>query len=202
MATASLLNLAPASLKPLPMHRFTVAQYHRMIETGVLTGNDRVELLEGWIVDKMPHKPPHDATLGRINRRLTRLLPDEWLLRVQSAITLPNSEPEPDLVIVAGPEETYFRRHPLPRDIALIIEVADSTLLSDRRYKQQLYARVRIPIYWIVNLVQPQVEVYSQPRGGKHPTYRHRRDYRKPDTLTLVLRDREVSPIPVPELLL
>src|SRR5690242_8549294 len=113
---------------PPPLYRFTVKQYQRMIETGVLTENDRVELLEGWIVDKMPHNPPHDGTINRINRRLLPLLPEGWLLRVQSAITLTRSEPEPDLAIVRGPEEIYFKRHPMPRDIALLIEVADTTL--------------------------------------------------------------------------
>src|SRR5438552_2158980 len=85
---------------PPTLYRFTVKQYQRMIEIGILTEDDRVELLEGCIVDKMPHNPPHDGTINRINRRLIPILPDGWLLRVQSAITLARSEPEPDLVIV------------------------------------------------------------------------------------------------------
>src|SRR5437899_13102918 len=76
--------------------RFTVKQYHDMIAAGILTGNDRVELLKGWIVDKMPHNAPHDSGITRTNRWLIRLLPDEWLLLVQCAITLRTSEPEPD----------------------------------------------------------------------------------------------------------
>src|SRR5438094_10056194 len=105
---------------PTTPYRFTVKQYHRMIETGILTGNDRVELLEGWIVPKMPHNPPHDGTITRVTRRLMSVLPDEWLLRVQSAITLQRSEPEPDFAVVRGPEEVYFRRHSSPRDSALL----------------------------------------------------------------------------------
>src|SRR5262249_43084979 len=120
---------------PPPVYRFSVEQYHRMIETGILTTNDRAELLQAWIAPKMPQNPPHAGTVTRIMRRLTPILSEEWLLRVQSAITLTGSEPEPDLAIVKGPEEVYFRRHPRPRDIGLLIEVADSSLLHDRHWK-------------------------------------------------------------------
>ncbi len=185
----------------LPMYRFTVAQYHRLVEVGILTDNDRVELLEGWIINKMPRKPPHDGTLTRMNRRLLRLLPDEWLLRVQSAVTLQTSEPEPDFAIVHGPEEVYFTRHPRPRDVGLIIDVADSTLLDDRRYKGQIYAPARIPAYWIINLVDAKVEVYTEPRGGKSPAYRRRHDYGPEEAVLLILRGSEIARLRVSELL-
>src|SRR5262249_53645273 len=149
----------------------------RMIQTGILTEYHRVELLEGVIVDKMPHNPPHDGTITRIQRRLARLLSDDWLIRVQSAITTKDSEPEPDIAIVKGPEDVYFTRHPGPRDIALLIEVADTTLEADRRDKGRTYARARIPVYWIINLNDRQVEVYTEPKGGKSPAYRRRCDY-------------------------
>jgi Uma2 family endonuclease len=200
-AVATQPKSATAGAPALQAHRFTVRQYHRMIETGILTANDRVELLEGWIVDKMPHNPPHDGTVGRINRRLLRLLPDEWLLRVQSAITLGDSEPEPDLTVVRGPEETYFTRHPRPRDIGVLIEVADSTLLTDRRKKGSLYARFRIPIYWIVNINDECIEVYTQPIGGKSSRYRLRADYPSDQTAPLILGGAEVARIPVHDLL-
>src|SRR5581483_6624782 len=106
-----------------------------------------------------------------------RFLPVEWGLHVQAAITLRDSEPEPDLTVVRGPEETYFTRHPGPRDIGLLIEVADSTLLNDRREKGPLHARFRIPVYWIVNINDRCIEVYSEPIGGKTARYRQRRDY-------------------------
>ena len=183
------------------MYRFTVEQYHRMIETGILTANDKVELVEGWIVEKMPHNPPHEATITRITRQLVRRLPDEWLLRVQSAITLPQSEPEPDFAIVAGPEDVYFKRHPVPRDIALVIEVADSTLLADRHAKARLYANARLAQYWIVNLVDSRIEVSTQPRAGKTPAYRNQRNYGKGNRLPLVLAGTEVGQIPVQDLL-
>jgi Uma2 family endonuclease len=199
---ATVLQLSP-EITPLPppLHRFTVKQYQRMIETGVLTEDDRVELLEGWIVDKMLHNPPHDGTINRINRRLMRLLPDEWLLRVQSAITLARSEPEPDLAIVRGPEEIYFTRHPVPRDIALLIEVADATLLPDREYKGRIYAQGRIPEYWIVNLVESKMEIYTQPKAGKSPSYRRRQDHANKEAIVLILEGRPIAEIPVADLL-
>lgn len=81
-------------------HRFTITQYHKMIETGVLTEDDRVELLEGYVVEKMPHDPIHDGTLQKLNKRMLRALPAGWDLRIQMATTLGKSEPEPDAALV------------------------------------------------------------------------------------------------------
>jgi Uma2 family endonuclease len=183
-----------------PPYRFSIAQYHRMIESGILTANDRVELLDGWVVNKMPINPPHNSAITRINRHLVRLLPDEWLLQVQGGITLRDSEPEPDFAVVRGPEELYSRRKPGPRDVALAIEVADSTLLQNRREKGLLYAQARIPEYWIVNLVEKRLEVYTDPRAGRSPGYRQRRDYGLAESVPLVLAGREIAQIQVRDL--
>jgi Uma2 family endonuclease len=183
------------------IYPLTVDQYHRMITEGILTAKDRVELIEGVLVQKMSRNPPHDEALARIMRRLVRLLPEEWTLRGQSAVTLRRSEPEPDFAIARGPEGTYSRRKPGPRDIALVIEVADSSLLADRNEQAILYADARIPEYWIVNLVNRRVEVYSDPKGGRSPGYRQRRDYGANESVPLVLDGREVGRIPVRGLL-
>jgi Uma2 family endonuclease len=185
---------------PRAIYRFSVEQYDRLIETGILTDNDRVELLHGWVVEKMPQNPPHNITITRVNRRLLRVLPAEWLLQVQGAIVLRDSEPEPDFAILRGPEEAYFDRKPAPRDIALLIEVADSTLLQDRLHKALLYAQARIPQYWIINLGAARVEVYTQPRVGKSAGYRQQRDYGINDTVPLILAGHEIARIPVREL--
>jgi Uma2 family endonuclease len=185
----------------LPQYRFTVKQYHRMIETGVLNTNERVELLEGRIVPKMPHNPPHDGTISLIHKRVGHLLPDEWLIRIQSAITTRESEPEPDLAVVSGPELAYLTRHPGPDDIGLLIEVANTTLQDDRIIKGGIYARARIQPYWIVNLIDFQIEVYSDPRGGKIPGYRHRKIYRAPESIPLIVVQKNFGQIPVKDIL-
>jgi hypothetical protein len=202
-ATVSWPKPIPAPPVPgRPVYRFTVEQYYRMTELGILAGNDRVELLEGWILEKMSRNPPHDATITRALRRLLGVLSTDWVLRVQSAITLRDSAPEPDLVIARGPEEKYYRRHPAPRDIALAIEVASSSFLEDRNFKRQLYAQSRISCYWIINIVYSRVEVYQEPRAGRSPTYRQQQDYGLEDTVPLILSSRQTAMIPVRDLLI
>jgi Uma2 family endonuclease len=201
MAPATLVQSAAKPSTTRLLHRFSVAEYHRMIRMGILMENHRVELLEGMIVEKMPHNPPHDYTITRIQRRLARYLSEDWILCVQCAITTRRSEPEPDLAVVRNLEAVYFTRHPGPRDIALLIEVADSTLADDRQDKGLIYARARIPIYWIVNLNDRHIEVFTEPKGGKEPTYRRRTDYGTDARVPLVLDGEQVGQIPVSELL-
>lgn len=97
-----------------PVRRFSVDEYHRMIQAGILTEDDAVELLEGWIVPKMPRNPPHDGTIQIADEVLRPRLPAGWQLRIQSALTMPDSEPEPDLVVVRGDARTYLNRHTRP----------------------------------------------------------------------------------------
>jgi hypothetical protein len=172
-----------------------------MIETGVLTENDRVELLDGQIVPKMVHNPPHDCCVLLAQTQLLPLVPSSHVVRIQSAITLSTSEPEPDLLVAAGPARRYVRRHPRPNDIELLIEVADSSLSQDREVKGPLYARARIPVFWIVNLIDSCVEVYTQPRAGRSPAYRQRQDYTRNDAVPLVIDGREIARIAVRDLL-
>jgi hypothetical protein len=184
------------------MRRFTVDEYHGMIQAGILTEDDPVELLEGWIVWKMPHNPLHDATVDIARELLQGRLPPDWRVRVQSAITLPDSEPEPDLTVVPGPASLYFHRHPGPGDIALLVEVADTSLNRDRNDKGNLYARANIIAYWIVNLVDRHIEVYSNPTGpDPNPVYRQRQDYRPGDNVPLVIDGKEIAQLPVTEFL-
>jgi Uma2 family endonuclease len=202
MATAPTLS-APktAQLPPPTFHRFTIAQYHRMIELGILREHERVQLLEGLIVDKMTHNPPHDATVLLAQTELLKRLPPEWVLRIQSAITTTHSEPEPDLVVARGPARRYVQSHPRPADIALIIEVADTSLSRDREVMGPINARGRIPVYWIINLVARQVEVCAQPKAGRNAGFRQRRDFGADESVPLVIAGQELGQIPVRELL-
>lgn len=193
MSTAALLSRPTPPAAAPDFYRFTVAQYQQMVQVGILGPDDPVELLEGWIVNKMARNPPHDGTLNVINALLARVLPSEWALRNQSVILLARSAPEPDLAIVRGPEEIYLIRHPRPADAALLIEVADTSRLKDRQQKGLWYAEAKIPEVWLVNLVEGQVEVYSQPRAGRSPAYRKRRDYRAEEQVPLVLDGQTIA---------
>ena len=126
------------------LYRFSVAQYQRMIEFGILTPEDRVELLENWLVLKTPSNPLHDSTLQPMLRPLLRVLPSGRDLRIQAGVTLTDSQPEPDFAIVRGSAADYENRHPGPADVGLVIEVADSSLLRDQRDKTRIYARAGI----------------------------------------------------------
>lgn len=182
--------------------RFSVAEYHKLIEIGILTEDDNLELLDGYLVHKMSRNPPHDAALQLIQETLPRLLPAGWCLRMQSAITLSRSEPEPDGAIVRGNARTYIAQHPKPADIGFVIEVADSTLDGDRIDKGRIYAEAGIAYYWIVNLVDRQIEVYSLPSGATAaPSFGRRQDHRLGDDVTLVLDTAVVTRIPARELL-
>ena len=188
---------------PEPVRRFTVDEYHRMIHAGILKEDDPVELLEGWIVPKMPRNPPHDVSLALTQAALAAALPPEWICRGQSAVTTPDSEPEPDVAVVRGPIRRYVASHPGPADVGLVVEVADSTLTRDRTLKARLYARAGAPIYWIVNIPDRQVEVYSEPTGpgASMPAYAQRRDFAADAVVPLVLDGRTIATIPVAELL-
>ena len=182
--------------------RFSVAEYHRLIELGILTEDDNLELLEGYLVHKMTRNPPHDAALQRGNRTWVRLLPPGWDVRVQSAITLGDSEPEPDFAIVRGDVTTYSSRHPGPADIALTVEVADSTLPGDRDDKGRIYARAGIGCYWIVNVNDQRVEEYSSPSGpDPNSKYAQRVDHRVGDEISLSLGGTTVVQVAVQDLL-
>ncbi len=154
-------------------HRFTVAEYHRMAEVGILGEDTRVELIRGQIVDMAPIGAPH---LGMVNR-LTRLLPGivagRGILSVQNPVRLDDgSEPEPDVALLRPRADDYQTATPCPPDILLLIEVADASLVDDRAIKMPLYAENGIVECWIVNLLDRVVEVHRQPENGRYADVR------------------------------
>jgi Uma2 family endonuclease len=182
-----------------PVRRFTVDQYHRMIETGILAENDRVELLDGWILEKSPVGPPHATCVSLIVDALQQKLPSGWLIRAQSPITLAAGEPEPDVTVVQGSIRDYRDRHPSGPDIGLLVEVADSSLQFDRLQKRPQYAAAGIPEYWIVNLVDRCLEVYSEPITNGDYQRRHVVD--ASGSVEVQLAGRSVGQIAVVDLL-
>lgn len=180
----------------------SIEQYHAIIQAGILTDDDSVELLEGWLVFKMPKNPPHRATTRLVRTALENILPAGWYVDSQEPITLSNSEPEPDIVVVRGDTRQYLDRHPGAEDIALIIEVSDTTLQRDRTVKKRIYARAGISIYWIVNLVEEQVEVYSQPLVEvEQPDYSQRLDFGRSAVIPIIIEGIEIGAIAVDALL-
>jgi len=157
MATALELNSAIAP--PLQLHRFSVEQYHRLGEMGVLTPEDKVELLEGWIAAKMNQRPIHGYLVGLLNELFVRQLPPGWICRCQLPITTERSEPEPDIAIVQGMQVDYRDGHPSGMQCRLIIEVADTSLDKDRS-KSAIYRSAGVLEYWIVNINSKCVERY------------------------------------------
>ncbi len=182
--------------------RFSVARYQRMIETGILTAEDRVELLENYVVLKTPRNPPHDGTIDLLQAALAGRIPPGWLVRVQQTLVLADSQPEPDVALVRGTPRSYLARHPAAADTGLVIEVADSSLLRDRADKARIYARAGLPCYWIVNLVDRRVEVYTQPSGpAPLSAYAALQSYHPGEAVPLVLDGNTAATVLVSDLL-
>ncbi|MGD9857881.1 MAG: Uma2 family endonuclease, partial [Planctomycetaceae bacterium] len=201
MSTTLESAAAPDStvMPPYPVKRWTVAEYRHLAEIGVLTEDDNVELLEGWIVPKMTKNPPHEWTVTRIGRLLNGLLTVDWITRTQCAINTVDSEPEPDVSIVRGPEDRYLKHHPSGEEIGLVIEVADTSLTKDRR-KTTMYAAEGIPVYWIVNLVDDQIEAHSSPELSRG-VYQKRDIFRQGESIPIVLDGPAAAHIRVDEIL-
>ncbi len=145
-------------------HRFTVDDYYKMVENGVLTEDSRVELIDGEIVDMPPIGSGHASSVDRTGDRLRSILGEGPLVRTQQPLRLrPRSEPQPDLAVVRRRDDYYASAHPTPADVLLLVEVAESSLAYDRETKGPLYAHAGIAEYWILNLVDRQLEVFRQP---------------------------------------
>lgn len=183
------------------LYRLSVEQYQQMARAGILTENDRIELIEGLLVWKMTKYERYIATTRLIVRACERILPDGWLVAKEDPIVTARSEPEPDVAILRGTIEDYFHRKPGGGDIALIVEVAESSYADDRR-KRAIYAEAGIPHYWIANLNADRIEAYSDPTGpDPSPDYRSRHDYGPGESIPLVIEGREVARLAVNDLL-
>ena len=152
------------------IHKYTVAEYHVMGEKGILTPDERVELIDGEIVLMPPMSSPHASVVNRITQLLIRSVgADETVVWCQCPMTFPvNTEPEPDVALLRPREDFYRSNLPMPQDSLLLIEVSLATLRYDRTVKLPLYAIARIPEVWIVNLADNVVEVYRNPEGSAY----------------------------------
>ena len=149
--------------------RWRRAEYDRLVELGIFAG-ERLELLDGLLAVREPQGSSHAATVGQIGEALRSAFGAGWHARLQAPLALDDdSEPEPDVAVVAGEHRDYVGGH--PTTAALVVEVADSSLGLDRRLKVGLYARAGLPEYWIVNLVEGVLEVHREPRSVPETPY-------------------------------
>ncbi len=165
---------ARAALRGWKPYRLTVRQYLKMIEGGVFPDHVRVELLGGLLAERMTRHPPHDYAVSRLGKLLGGMLLAPMFAREEKAIVLGRYwRPEPDVAVYRGPEELFDNRTPRAKDVALLVEVSDSSYVIDRGRKWRLYAAARIDPYWIVNLPARRIEVYANPAGrGERAYYR------------------------------
>jgi Uma2 family endonuclease len=182
---------------PFPVLRFTLAEYWALRDSGFLDHDIRYEFLEGWIVPKVTQKPPHAWAVSHVDQVIE--LPSEWFMRVQCAINTDDSEPEPDVAIVRSPDTRYVTRHPRRDDIGLLIEVSEATLYEDRR-KAEIYAADGIAVYWIINLVDRQIEVHTDPDAANRD-YRNREVFTPGQSIEIELDGNVIQTIAVDDLL-
>ncbi|MBD2208027.1 Uma2 family endonuclease [Calothrix sp. FACHB-1219] len=147
--------------------KFTVEQYHKMLDSGILTADDRVELIRGEIIEMSPIGTKHAACVNRLINLLVQLLGKRVIVAAQNPIRLnDNSQPQPDVALLKPRDDFYATAHPQPQDIFLLIEVADSTIEYDREEKIPLYAEANIIEVWLVDINEQIVEVYQQPTAA------------------------------------
>jgi Uma2 family endonuclease len=189
-ATNALSNL-PLTLEPGLLKRWTVQDYHRMGDLGLLNPGERTELLAGQITLMAPKGPPHVTSLHLLANALRAQLGETALVRSQDPIQLDDfSEPEPDLAVVKGTVLDYAKQHPRSDQVYLVVEVADSTLKQDCEVKDKLYAQAGIADYWVLDLRNRQLHIFREPISMGY-------------TRHLILTEpHQVSPLAFPELIL
>jgi Uma2 family endonuclease len=195
-----MVSVPSHAVPPLPIARFSVEQYHRMIESGAFTEDDRLELIEGWVVQQMAKGPAHEYAVGQGDEFLRARVPTGWHVRNQAPVTLTSSEPEPDLAIVRGDRGAYRQRHPVASEVALVVEVSDTSLDTDR-IKGKTYGSAGIAEYWIINLVDRWVEVYARPDPTSETGYARRKIFRANEALALHIAGQDLGALAVTSLL-
>ncbi len=158
---------------PLTRRSFTVDEYHRMAEAGILGEDDRVELIAGQVVALTPIGPGPGSCVNRLNALFAPLAGGGATLSVQNPLVLTeHEEPQPDSTVLRYRADGYRDRHPRAPDVLLVIEVAEASVESDRQTKVPLYARTGIPEAWLVNLPADAIECYREPGAGGYADIR------------------------------
>jgi Uma2 family endonuclease len=191
MTSSNTLSIPTFTLEPTTLKRWTVQDYHRMSELGILDPNERTELIAGQITLMAAKGTPHVTSLHLLANALRDLLSDTALVRTQDPIQLDNfSEPEPDLAIVQGTILDYVDHHPRPNQVYLIVEVADSTLKHDCEIKDKLYAQANIIEYWVLDLKNRQLHLFRNPTSTGYTSH------------LILTQPNEASPLSFPDITL
>ena len=199
-STRSVKTSEPATGREGPnLYRLSVQQYFQMMDAGIFKEGQRVELLGGLLIEKRTKYPPHNFGVGSFAEHLRNIVSPGWFVREEKALDLdPLSRPEPDIVVARGPQSLYSRRDPTVKDIALVIEVADSSYSEDRNRKWNLYAAAKVPIYIILNIPARRVELYRKPIGrGATARYRETEVFEESSDLPVVIEGVELGQIAV-----
>jgi Uma2 family endonuclease len=182
-----------------PPPRITVEEYERIGASDALEDPTRVELIDGYVVAKMRKSPGHCFATNRARKSLESRLPPGWTWWQQEPVPIPPyDEPEPDVSIVRGCDADYMHRFPTTDEVAMVVEVSDLSLSRDRGPKLAAYARGKIPVYWIVNLVDRHVEVYSRPTKGG---YNSREVFLPGQQIPVKIGGQVLAPIAVDDIL-
>lgn len=192
----------PGALTWIPprIRRMTVEEYERMVDAGIIPSRNRFHLINGYVVEKMTRNPPHAISFQRCGGELGRVMPPGWHVRPALPVRLPSqaSEPEPDHCVVRGAIDDYLERHPGPADVALVVEVADSSLAEDRDYAARLYGPAGIPACWIVDINGRRVEVHTGPGPAGYGSIEV---FTEGQSVPVMIDGREVGRIAVSDML-
>jgi len=190
---------SPVPLVSPPLHRITADEFERIIAAGALEDPGRVELIDGHMVDKVAKTAEHGYATKQVVKALASRLPSGWTWRQEQPVRIPAyDEPEPDVAIVQGSDVDYEHQIPTAAQAAPLVEVSGATLGQDRGQKRSAYARDGVPVHWIVNLVDRQIEVHSRP--GK-AGYKSRKVYPAGQHVPVAIGGQSLPPIAVDDLL-
>jgi Uma2 family endonuclease len=189
---------APEVAEGRELFRLDTDRYHRMIDAGILRDGDKVELLNGLLVRKMSFGSAHVLATNKLVKWFIRIMPDSVEVRGQSPIDVGTSEPEPDVALAVAPE-IRGSEHPTAGQVFLVVEIAESSLKTDRGEKLAIYARAGLPEYWIVNIAEKQVEVYTEPDRGIS-TYATTTIYQTTDAVPVIVNGVAYDSLPVADL--
>jgi Uma2 family endonuclease len=185
---------------PKRLARLTVEQYEAMVDSGIFTKRDRFVLINGFLVDKVPKRPRHTFVAKNLARELGRLLPSGWDIRIEDAVRLTSSKPEPDISVARGDIEDYAERDPEPGDLAMVVEVAASRVTDDRQMAS-VFGSAGIPVYWIVDLRARQVEVHTLLKRRGTSAYGKPRVFKPGQSIPVLIESKEVGRIAVADIM-